>query len=183
MELNFTYNQKSFYIRSAIESDAPLLLYWWNDGEIMAHAGFPLGLQITIDKVKESIAKNDENRQLLIIYIEDMPIGEMNYTNNDGVYSFGIKICNKTYQNNGYGTEILKHLFEYLFNVKNAKKITCDTNLKNIRAQYIYENKLHMKRVKTSYKSWKNQIGELCSATFFEISKEDYLKYNSSNNL
>ena len=28
-------------IRAAEVHDAPLLTKWWNDGEVMAHAGFP----------------------------------------------------------------------------------------------------------------------------------------------
>ena len=176
MKFDFIYNKKSFTIKSAEETDASLLLYWWNDGEIMAHAGFPLGLKTTIDKVKENIAKNNEDKQLLIIYCEDMPIGELSYTNTNGAFDIGIKICNKSFQNNGYGTEILKHFFKYLFEEKNANKITCNTNLKNIRAQLVYENKLKMKRIKTIYNSWTNQIEESCSLTFFELSKNDFFK-------
>ena len=64
----FIYNNKNISIKSATEADAPLLLYWWNDGEIMSHAGFPLGAQTTLEKVKNSISKNTESKQLLIIY-------------------------------------------------------------------------------------------------------------------
>lgn len=32
-------------IRNAVISDAPQLTAWWNDGKIMAHAGFPNGLE------------------------------------------------------------------------------------------------------------------------------------------
>ena len=37
-------------IRSALPSDAPQLVCWWNDGAVMAHAGFPLGLGTTVEK-------------------------------------------------------------------------------------------------------------------------------------
>ncbi|WP_279306871.1 hypothetical protein [Paenibacillus pseudetheri] len=30
-------------IRNATANDVPLLYSWWNDGKIMAHAGFPNG--------------------------------------------------------------------------------------------------------------------------------------------
>ena len=118
MKQNFIFNKKSFTIKSAEECDASLLLYWWNDSEIMAHAGCPFGLNTTIDKVKESIAKNNENRQLLIIYCEVKPIGELNYTNTKGEFDISIKICNKLFQNSSYGTEILKHFFKFLFKEK-----------------------------------------------------------------
>ena len=34
---------KNLTIRSAVAEDAPLLAKWWNDGAVMAHAGFPDG--------------------------------------------------------------------------------------------------------------------------------------------
>ncbi len=182
MELTLTHNDKTLTIKQAQEADAPLLLYWWNDGEIMAHAGFPLGLKIDLEKVIHSITRKDKKGVLFIIYCADTPIGEMSYKVEGNEYDFGIKICNKAFQSGGYGTAILKRFFEYLFNVKNAEKITCNTNLKNIRAQLVYEDKLKMKRVKTLYNNWTNQIGELCSTTFFEITKDEYYKNKNSSN-
>lgn len=34
-------------IRNAAPADVPLLVKWWNDGAVMAHAGFPNGLHTT----------------------------------------------------------------------------------------------------------------------------------------
>ena len=38
---------KHLIIRDALVSDAALLCRWWNDGAVMAHAGFPNGLGTT----------------------------------------------------------------------------------------------------------------------------------------
>jgi hypothetical protein len=35
-----------FRIRNAYARDAKILSEWWNNGEVMAHAGFPDGLGI-----------------------------------------------------------------------------------------------------------------------------------------
>ena len=180
MELNFLYKGKLIKITSATDKEASLLLYWWNDGEIMAHAGFPLGLNTSLEKVKQNILKNNETRQLLIIYCDNLPIGEMNFEIKNNIAQFGIKICNKDFQNNGYGVAVLNELFKYLFETKNVDKIECDTNLKNIRSQYVYEKKLNMKRIKTFYNSFINQIGEKCSVTVFEITKNDYMSYKTT---
>ena len=174
MEITLTHNGKNLLIRQVTVDDASLLLSWWNNGEIMAHAGFPLGLKTTLEKVKDSITRADKKGDIFIIYCENIPIGEMSYKEDGAEFDFGIKICNKTFQNGGYGTAILDRFFEFLFNTKNAEKITCNTNLNNIRAQFVYEEKLKMKRVKTLYNNWTNQIGELCSTTFFEITKDEY---------
>ena len=37
-------------IRDAVTADAQQLTAWWNDGAVMAHAGFPLGLGTTVEK-------------------------------------------------------------------------------------------------------------------------------------
>ena len=42
---------RNLTIRTAVPSDAAQLTAWWNDGTVMAHAGFPNGLGITVDKV------------------------------------------------------------------------------------------------------------------------------------
>jgi hypothetical protein len=34
-------------LRQAAPADAPVLHAWWNDGAVMAHAGFPGGPEIT----------------------------------------------------------------------------------------------------------------------------------------
>ena len=41
-EMNLQY--RSLTIRTAVPSDAAQLTAWWNDGSVMAHAGFPNGL-------------------------------------------------------------------------------------------------------------------------------------------
>lgn len=169
MQINSIFDGKELVIRSATRSDALILLDWWNDGKIMAHAGFPLGLNTTIEKVQSNIEKNSDTFQLLILEFNNQPIGEMNYTLEGNVADFGIKICVDSFQEKGLGTYSLQLLIDYLFNKIGCDKVICDTNLKNIRAQYVYENKLKMKKTKILYDSWKNQLGELQSTVFFEL--------------
>lgn len=42
-------------IRNAEEADCAQLAKWWNDGSVMAHAGFPRGLGITAEEIREQI--------------------------------------------------------------------------------------------------------------------------------
>jgi len=55
------------------------------------------------------------------------------------------------------------------------EKIVLDTNLKNKRAQHVYE-KLGFRKTGTNINAWKDQIGELQSSVDYELLKEDYLK-------
>ena len=40
-------------IRSAEVDDCAQLAKWWNDGSVMAHAGFPNGLGTTEEQIRE----------------------------------------------------------------------------------------------------------------------------------
>lgn len=161
-------------IRSANNSDAQDLLLWWNDGKVMEHAGFPLGLGIDIEAVEKRISLNDlKKSQLLILEYEGIKIGESSYKIKDNQAIIGIKICNFDYQNMGLGTKYLKMLIDYLFNQIGVDLIKLDTNIKNVRAQRVYE-KLGFVKTKVNIDSWKNQLGELQSSVDYELKKADF---------
>ena len=42
-------------VRNAEMEDCAQLAKWWNDGSVMAHAGFPRGLGTTAEKIQEQI--------------------------------------------------------------------------------------------------------------------------------
>jgi RimJ/RimL family protein N-acetyltransferase len=168
-------------IRNATEKDAKILSTWWNDGDIMAHAGFPNGLSISEEEVAESLKKDNEQNRRLIIEVEDDPIGEMSYrTTDDKVAAIGIKICKTKKQNRGYGSEFVKMLMNHIFMTMKYDKIILDTNLDNQRAQHVYE-KLGFKKIRTNLNSWTNQVGELQSSVDYELSKDEYLRLYPSD--
>ena len=69
---------------------------------------------------------------------------------------------------------VLKMLISCLFEQMGYQKIILDTNLKNTRAQHVYE-KIGFEKVNVNIDSWKNQIGELQSSVDYELTKEKYL--------
>jgi len=166
----------SLSLRNAVLEDASILCDWWNDGKVMAHAGFPNGIGTTNQEVSDSIKSNTDQNRLLIIENNGIPIGEMNYrTVNDGVAEIGIKICINQEQGKGNGTRLLRMLINTLFNDLGYNKIILDTNLNNIRAQHVYE-KLGFKKVRVNIDAWRDQLGELQSSVDYELLKDDYLK-------
>ncbi len=96
-------------VRSAERRDAKTLNTWWNDGRVMAHAGFPNGLGESMEETLEGIERwNDRSiisradvpdelgksseeviesterdsgnsHQLCIIEIDGIPVGELSY--------------------------------------------------------------------------------------------------------
>ena len=66
---------KNLTIRQAEVTDAKQLAAWWNDGAVMAHAGFPNGLGTTEEEVVKGLRNG-----LLVVEESDRLIGECNYT-------------------------------------------------------------------------------------------------------
>lgn len=163
-------------IRDADVSDSDQLCAWWNDGKIMAHAGLPNGVGCTLEDIRKSFTCNiDETNHRHIIELDVNPIGEMNYRDKDGVAELGIKICDFSEQDKGYGTKLLALFIDALFLYHDYETIILDTNLKNERAQHVYEKKLGFRRVGIVKDAWRDQLGELNSTVNFEMSKADWL--------
>lgn len=162
--------QNNLLIRTATLEDAGQLAAWWNDGEVMAHAGFPRGLGTTQKEVSELLAL-DRQTVRLMIEIDKKPAGEMCYRNlGDKMAEMGIKICEKSMQGLGYGTRLISLLISELFSSLDYEKIVLDTNLHNTRAQHVYE-KLGFTRLGTRKDCWTDQLGELQSAVDYELCK------------
>ena len=82
-------------IRNAAPADCRRLADWWNDGAVMAHAGFPNGLGTTPEKVGAQLAsESDGSGRTLILERGGRAVGEMNYRLlGGGTAEIGIKIC------------------------------------------------------------------------------------------
>ena len=165
-------------IRNAMASDAAQLCQWWNDGRVMAHAGFPNGINTTPEIVRTDIATDsDERGRRHIIELDGKPIGEMNYRNTgNGVAEIGIKICDTNQQEKGLGTTILSMFIDALFVYHGYEKVILDTNVKNTRAQHVYENKIGFKVVRRNENAWQDQLGEWQSSIDYELTKTDWIR-------
>lgn len=162
-------------IRNATKEDSSVLGKWWRDGAVMAHAGFPNGLDITDEHIASDLSAVTDDYCLLIIESDGHPIGEMNYRNmGDLIAEIGIKICESSEQTKGYGTRLLSMLISVLFCDQGYEKIILDTNLKNTRAQHVYE-KLGFKKLRINSDSWRDQLGRPQSSVDYELTKADWL--------
>lgn len=179
---NFMYLKNgNLVIRSAEIKDAVQLNTWWNDGAVMVHAGFPNGLGETLEDTIAGIKKNEKYlSQRCIIEIDSVLAGEMSYYLLEGnTAEIGIKICETAYQNQGYGSKLIWMLITYLFEDEVLKekfpvhRIILDTNLKNERAQHVYE-KLGFTKLRENYGAWKDQLGVLQDSVDYEMTKEQF---------
>ena len=162
---------KNLTIRQAEASDAKQLAAWWNDGAVMAHAGFPHGLGTTEEEVVKGLGNG-----CMVIEENDRMIDECNYRNvADGVAEIGIKICETDCQNRGVGKKVLSMLIDWLFR-NGYSQIVLDTNLTNKRAQHVYES-LGFRKVRTNMDSWKDQLGRFQSSVDYELIEKDFVRY------
>ncbi len=169
---------KNLVIRNATVDDAEQLAAWWNDGTIMAHAGFPNGIGQKAKDIADSLEEDrDDVHRRLMIEVSQTPVGEMNYRNKGGgTAEIGIKICDFSLHDKGLGKILLSMLISSLFNEMGYKKIILDTNVNNKRAQHVYE-KLGFRKLRIRENSWKNQLGELQSSIDYEMYPEDFINY------
>ncbi len=171
MEIQLKIQYKNLTIRQAEVADAKQLAAWWNDGAVMAHAGFPNGLGTTEEEVIEGLSSG-----LMVIEESDLLIGECNYREvNDGVAEIGIKICEVDCQNRGVGRVVLSMLIGWLFR-NGYSKIILDTNLTNTRAQHVYEY-LGFRKVRTNIDAWEDQLGQIQSSVDYELVAKDFQSY------
>lgn len=107
-EFNMELRHGNLLIRRALPTDAAQLAAWWNDGAVMAHAGFPNGIGTDADTVEKQLLSDDTHR--FIIESEGVSIGEMCWRETSpATAEIGIKICNPAYQNRGLGKTLLHH--------------------------------------------------------------------------
>lgn len=161
----------NYSIRTAMSHDVPQLVKWWNDGAVMAHAGFPNGLGTTVEA---EVLRLSGRR--MIIEIGETPIGECSWRDlGDDIAEIGIKICEAEYQNRGVGRVVLSMLIRHLFE-RGFEKIVLDTNLTNLRAQHVYE-KLGFRKVRVNADSWRDQLGRLQSSVDYELTEDSFVDY------
>ncbi|MCR8968453.1 GNAT family N-acetyltransferase [Facklamia sp. 7083-14-GEN3] len=170
--MKIKYNK--LLIRNAEASDAIQLCQWWNSGEVMKWVGFPKGLGKTVEEVQSKIESySDEKGRLLLIEYQGAPIGELYYDNlGQQVAEIHIKICVSDFREKGIGRLALSLLVKELFK-KAYKKILISVDLKNTRAQHVYEL-LGFKMTVINYDSWMDQLGEKQSSIDYELIEEEF---------
>ena len=162
---------KNLTIRDAVAADAAQLAAWWNDGAVMAHAGFPNGLGTTVEEV---IAGLGNGR--LVLEEGERLIGEACYRKvGEAIVEIGIKICETDCQNRGLGRVILSMLISWLFE-QGFEKIVLDTNLTNLRAQHVYES-LGFQKLRVNIDSWTDQLGNKQSSVDYELTEGNFIDF------
>ena len=132
------------YLRALERSDAPVVLPWFNDSDILRFTRRyrPMNAQAE-ERYIEQVTQSEENVVLLVVRREDdRPIGvtsfhQMNVKNRNAVW--GIIVGDKTSWGRGYGTEATALMMRYGFETLNLHRVTLHVFADNPRAIHVYE--------------------------------------------
>jgi len=131
-------------IQLAEPEDAHILHTLWTDPRVMRNVGFPKGLPITEDEIRQDILRRDnsEFEQLLIIRIKHTgtAVGQciMHSPNEDGISETDVKLF-PTYWGQRFGSEIKQGLVDYLFTHTDCKVVQATPNVGNIASVKMQE--------------------------------------------
>ncbi len=123
-------------IRTAAPADAGMYHALWTDPRVMTNVGFPQGLRITLDEIRERLEtqEGDEFERLLIVELKTTGqlIGEcyMHRPDEAGIASTDIKLL-PAFWGHKYGVEIKRGLLDYLFTHTACTAVEATPNVNN----------------------------------------------------
>jgi RimJ/RimL family protein N-acetyltransferase len=169
---------KRLLMRPAILEDTEIFHIWWNNGLLMQDVGFPEGLKISADDVRNTIEKHQDNQTLFVIEtFMHQPIGELSYRVETSGVRIGMKIAEMDAQGKGYGKEALSYFCTWLFKTYPNHDILIDTLATNTRAIKLYQSiGANIVDVKKAF--WTNPHGTVYDAIFFSLKKEQFKPSN-----
>jgi len=169
---------KNIYLGPLQKKDLEKYLKWLHDMDVHKFTDQPSKL-MTLEDEEEwyDRARKNKNSWHFAIYLKNEAIGVCGISNFDRIDRtavIGISIGEKKHWNKGYGTEAIKLLLDYGFNILNLNNIMLTVKDFNERARRCYEKagfKEFGRRRKSEYFG-----GEYHDAVYMDILKEEFEK-------
>lgn len=162
------YNGKIIIKETTVE-DLENIMMLWNDGDVMKFVGFPEGIGITIDELKEWIGWviSKPKRCHYSIYAEDIGYcGETFYNvDEQGSAAMDIKLLSKA-RGKGIAYKALSYAIEQAFNIGKAERVYVEPHPDNVKAWALYEKLGFVSKPRPDYL----EEGE----TYMEITREQW---------
>ncbi|MHB8172340.1 MAG: GNAT family N-acetyltransferase [Thermincolia bacterium] len=131
-------------VRTLKRSDLVRVVQWKNDPEIAYLVrGVPIHTNLQLENRRfDKVREEGDGTRLLITTKENQPIGLIvldNIDKNNKKASMGMLIGEKPYWNQGYGTDALVTLLNYMFNKLDFNRVSLEVFDYNLRAKRTYE--------------------------------------------
>lgn len=124
-------------VRPAVEDDVEHFFNLWTNPEVMANVGFPHGLRITREDIRNQIGKQGDSEFDQLLVVELMATGQvlgecrMHRPNRERIARTDIKLL-PAFWGNGYGVEVKKALLSHLFTHTDCAAVEASPNVDNI---------------------------------------------------
>jgi RimJ/RimL family protein N-acetyltransferase len=152
-------------IRKALPTDADTEMYYrlWTDGRVMANVGFPNGIPMTREKMRQMLESQGESEFDSLLLIERLSDGQrlgeckLGKPDENGIAGTDVKLLPE-YWGHAYGVEVKRGLLDYIFTHTDCRAVRASPNVNNrpsIRMQeavggerideFVYEFPEHMR--------------------------------------
>ncbi|XMB73038.1 GNAT family N-acetyltransferase [Mycoplasmatota bacterium WC30] len=161
---------KNLTIIETTEKDLDNVVSLWNNGDVMHFVGYPNGLGVTVESLREKwlpgINKNNKRRHYSIYHNELGYCGESYYNiENNGKAALDIKLLPKA-RGKGIAYEGLKYAITKAFELGHAEKVYVDPHKDNVKATALY--------MKLGFKEYTHPNQEYAEKHYYlELSKSD----------
>jgi RimJ/RimL family protein N-acetyltransferase len=126
-------------IRKALptDEDTEMFLRLWNDSRVMTNVGFPNGLRITREKMRQILESQEgsEFNRLLVIerQADSQRVGEckLGAPDENGIAETDVKLLPE-YWGHAYGVEVKRGLLDYLFTHTSCRAVHASPNVSNL---------------------------------------------------
>ena len=138
------FETERLLVRTAMDEDIDLYHRLWTNPDVMKHVGFPSGIPLHLDEMKEKPFQRGDTEfdQMLVVILKEtgQGIGEckLSRPDDEGVAEPDIKLL-PAYWRMGYGREVWMEIVSYLFKNTDCDVIQTTPNVANIPAIKIYE--------------------------------------------
>jgi len=130
------FETERLVVRAAGEEDVDLFYALWTDPQAMRNVGFPKGLPVTRDGLRETLSRQGRSEfdRLLVVQLKaaGQPIGECKLSSPDrnGVAEPDVKLL-REFWGHRYGVETWRGLLDYQFKHTDCSVVQATPNVDN----------------------------------------------------
>lgn len=134
---SLVFETERLRVRTANMDDVELFYALWTDPRVMRHVGFPQGLPVTRDELRDRISKQgrSEFEQLLVVELRasSQAIGgcKLSYPDEEGIAEPDIKLL-PAFWGHKYGVEAWRALVNYQFTHTDCDAVHGTPNVENV---------------------------------------------------
>jgi ribosomal-protein-alanine N-acetyltransferase len=139
------FDTERLLVRAATQQDIDLLYELWTDPRVMSYAGFPQGLRITQEEIRQQVQEPlaSEFGRVLMVELQDtgQAIGQciMHAPDEEGIAETDVKLL-PAFWGHKYGAEVKRGLVSHLFAHTDCMAVQATPNVDNVASIKMQES-------------------------------------------